>query len=85
MSDNNSSRQINTIVIGSNMILLIAYTLYLKFQTGEEFIVADAFFIFLQIILCVIFAAFNVKFRKAFLMSALLVLLIGFSTCYIGS
>jgi hypothetical protein len=43
-------------------------------------VIAEAFFIAIQIIICLITAIF--VYRKEFLLSALVILLIGFSTCW---
>jgi hypothetical protein len=72
----------NMLIIGANLIALIAYTIYFRAHgKNDEFaFIGVAFFMALQIIICLIAAIFIC--RKEFLLSALLVLLIGFSTCW---
>jgi hypothetical protein len=70
------------LVIGINLLVLIVYTLYLKveYKMDEFAIITEAFCIAVQIILCLIMAI--AIYHKEFLLSALVVLLIGFSTCW---
>ena len=69
-------------VVGINLARLAAYTIYFRWGVNEEFIIiAEAFVIFLHILLCLILAIF--AWRKEFLFSALVVLLIGFSSCWV--
>ncbi|MGF7074806.1 hypothetical protein ABIC84_002749 [Mucilaginibacter sp. 3215] len=69
-------------VVGINLAILAAYTIYFRWVVNEEFIIiAEAFVIFLHILLCLILAIFAL--RKEFLFSALVVLLIGFSSCWV--
>ncbi|WP_439697360.1 hypothetical protein ACFGVS_02855 [Mucilaginibacter sp. AW1-7] len=67
------------IIIGINLAVLAAYTIYFGVNKEELIIIGEAFFIAVQIIICLIAAIF--VYRKEFLLSALVVLLIGFSTC----
>ncbi|WP_413667191.1 hypothetical protein ACEN9X_22100 [Mucilaginibacter sp. Mucisp86] len=70
------------IVVGVNLAILAAYTIYFRWVANEELIIiAEAFVIFLHVILCLILAIFAL--RKEFLFSALVVLLIGFSSCWV--
>jgi hypothetical protein len=68
------------IVIGINLAVLAAYTIYFGVNKDSEMAIAEAFFIAIQIIICLITAIF--VYRKEFLLSALVILLIGFSTCW---
>lgn len=70
------------IVVGINLSILAAYTIYFRRIVNEELIIlAEAVVIFLHVLLCLIVAIFAL--RKEFLFSALVVLLIGFSSCWI--
>ncbi|SEN80707.1 hypothetical protein SAMN05192574_104208 [Mucilaginibacter gossypiicola] len=70
------------IVVGINLLVLVAYTIYFRWIVNEELIIlAEAVFIFLHVLLCLIVAIFAL--RKEFLFSALVVLLIGFSSCWV--
>ena len=68
------------IIIGINLVVLAAYTIYFGVNKEELIIIGEAFFIAIQIIICLIAAIF--VYRKEFLLSALVILLIGFSTCW---
>lgn len=69
-------------VVGINLAILAAYTIYFRWVVNEELIIiAEAFVIFLHVLLCLILAIFAL--RKEFLFSALVVLLIGFSSCWV--
>jgi len=67
-------------IIGINLAVLAAYTIYFGVNNDSEMVIAEAFFIAIQIIICLITAIF--VYRKEFLLSALVILLIGFSTCW---
>lgn len=70
------------IVAGINLLILMAYTVYFrKFAYEELIILAEAISIFIHVLLCLVLAIFVL--RKEFLFSALIVLLIGFSSCWI--
>jgi len=69
----------NYIVVGINLLIMVVYTAYCRHDSGEMTILSDAFFIAVQVVLCLILCIF--MFRKAFLLSAVLVLLVGFSSC----
>jgi len=61
---------------------MIAYTLYTRYEEpGELNILVNAFFIAVHIVVCLILAIFI--FRKELILSALLILLVGFSTCWL--
>jgi glucan phosphoethanolaminetransferase (alkaline phosphatase superfamily) len=68
------------IIIGVNLLILIVYTIYLRVDSNNYNFIADAFFIAIHVVLCLVIAIF-IK-PRAFLLSAGLVLLIGFATCF---
>lgn len=68
------------LIVGINLAILAAYTIFLRINKEELIVLGEALLIAAQIIICLITAIFVQ--RKAFLLSALLVLLIGFSTCF---
>ncbi len=69
-------------IVGINLVLMLIYTILFR-QTQESYPMwGAAFFMMIQIAICLITAIFFK--RKAFLLSALAVLLIGFSTCWIA-
>lgn len=81
-----------TYIAGINLLILVFYTIYLKrSDSGETIILGMAFIIAGQVILNllvgVILLSFSklANFGKACLLSALAVLLIGFSTCFMVS
>ena len=79
-------RKDNTmLIVLINTILLITYTLYIRITSNnaEDFI-GLAFVIFWHCVICLILGLFWEKFRRAFLLSSLAVILIGFSTCVIA-
>jgi hypothetical protein len=65
-------------LVGYNIIALVFYTLLCKLIGGSGFIL-DAFFIFIHVLFCIAMA-FDKKSWFWFL-GAVLVLVIGFSTC----
>jgi len=68
----------NMKIVGINLGILVVYTVFSRF-TGEGGIIIDAFFIFFHVIICIILA---IAARKwSWLLSGVLVLVIGFSTC----
>ena len=71
------------IIIGINLAVLAAYTIYNSFHRDHDgyIVIGEAFLIAIQIIICLITAIFVC--RKEFLLSALVVLLIGFSSCWV--
>jgi hypothetical protein len=82
MSGNDIRSDKKLIIVAINIIVMIAYTLYVRYgQPGELNILVNAFFIAAHIIVCLILAIFF--FRKEFVLSALIVLLVGFSTCWL--
>ena len=65
-----------------NLLLLTIYTVILSKNRSAGNILADAIFIVVHILICLILAIF--AYRKEFLLSAAAILLIGFSTCWIA-
>jgi len=68
------------IIIGINLLILIVYTIYLRVDNNNYNFITDAFFITIHVVLCLVIAIFTKP--RAFLLSAGLVLLIGFATCF---
>ena len=64
-------------IVGYNMLALVAYTLLCKLIDGG--IVIDCLLVGIQVLLCIIFAIAVKKWE--WVLSAFLVLAIGFSTC----
>ncbi len=79
----NPEKNQKIIIIGVNLAVLAAYTIYNSVHRDHDgyIVIGEAFFIAVQIIICLITAIFVC--RKEFLLSALVVLLIGFSTCWV--
>ncbi|MFI5159484.1 MAG: hypothetical protein ACHQF4_11505 [Sphingobacteriales bacterium] len=68
----------NMRVVGLNMLVMVAYTVAFRFvDSGYIF---DALIMFVHLITCISLAA--IEHKKSWALSGLLVLLIGFSTCY---
>jgi hypothetical protein len=89
MEEEKSNR--NMIVVAINLAILILYTLYVRLtNANDESIIVVAFLIALHFLLCgiigIICAAIVParKYMNGFLLSALAVVLIGFSTCYMA-
>ena len=73
---NNTGKR--TAIVGFNLLALLFYTVITKLIGGDA-IVLDMFLIFIHVLVCIILAIAN---RSWFwLLSGLLVLIIGFSTC----
>jgi hypothetical protein len=71
------------LIAGINVAVLVAYIIYFRFvDHGQYNIIGVAFLIAIQVALCLILAIFT--YHKEFLLSAALVLLIGFSTCWLA-
>jgi len=70
-------------IVGINLAVLATYTIYNSVHRDHDgyIVIGEAFLIAVQIIICLITAIF--VYRKEFLLSALVVLLIGFSTCWV--
>jgi hypothetical protein len=74
----------NMTIVAINMALLIAYTLLIRiYGGGGEGVIFLAFIIAMHFALCLLLAIIP-NLGKGFLLSALAVLLIGFSTCYVA-
>jgi hypothetical protein len=79
----NQKKDGSMLIVAINVIIMIAYTLYIRMtDSSGNGIIALGFLLFMHITLCIIISPF--KFSKGFLLSALAVLLIGFSTCYLA-
>ncbi len=81
MKEEEKDKTPQMIIAGINLLVLVAYTIYFRAQKDEFIIIGEAFLIVIQIIICLVTAIF--VYRKEFLLSAALVLLIGFSTCWV--
>lgn len=70
------------LIVGINIIIMVAYTSYTRYEMqGELNIILNAFFVGVHLSICLVLAIF--VFRREFLLSALFVLLVGFSTCWV--
>jgi predicted signal transduction protein with EAL and GGDEF domain len=69
-------------IVAINLVLMIIYTIAFRSMKDGYSILGVAFFIAIQVIICLLTAIFFKP--RAFLLSALAVLLIGFSTCWIA-
>jgi len=69
-------------IVGINLALMIIYTIVFRSMTGNYLALTAGFFMVIQIVICLLTAIFFKP--RAFLLSALAVLLIGFSTCWIA-
>jgi len=66
-------------IVGYNLLGLVCYTVLMKLGASDSFIL-DAFILFFHVLVCIIMA---ISLRSwPWLLSALLVLIVGFSTCY---
>lgn len=66
-------------IVGINILILAVYTLLCKLDSNDGGFIFDAFLIAIHVFVCIIMAI--VKRSWMWLLSALLVLGIGFSTC----
>ena len=74
----------NMIIVAINVGILIGYTIYTRMTSSDdESIIGLAFLIAGHFVLCMFLAIFP-NYTKAFLLSALAVVLIGFSTCFMA-
>ncbi|MCO5949418.1 hypothetical protein [Mucilaginibacter flavidus] len=79
MEENTQNTKI--IIVAINLTILIAYTIYFRTSsTNSLTIILEAVAIGIHVITCLLLAI--VVYRKEFLLSALVVLLIGFSSCW---
>jgi hypothetical protein len=69
-------------IVAINLALMVIYTIAFKVTGGQYSIFVVALFLAGQVIICLLTAIFFQP--RAFLLSALAVLLIGFSTCWIA-
>lgn len=90
--ENKPSGNITMYVIGINLLILILYTINLRISgRGEDVLFGMAFIIafhcIINMVVGVILLAFSKfeRYGRACLLSSLVVLLIGFSTCWIVS
>lgn len=84
MSNTDDKKKDRTmLIVAINVIIMIAYTLYIRLSDhGGDGAIVLGFLMLMHITLCILISPF--KFSKGFLLSALAVLLIGFSTCYLA-
>ena len=69
------------IIVAINLAILVAYTIYFKTSSKDSLtIIPEAFAIGFHVIACILLAI--VVYRKELLLSALVILLIGFSSCW---
>lgn len=66
-------------IVGYNLLVFAAYTVICAVTSKDGGFVFDMFFIGIQFFACIIFAIINRSW--AWVLSALMVLIIGFSTC----
>ncbi|MEO6632451.1 MAG: hypothetical protein ABIN13_12030 [Mucilaginibacter sp.] len=79
MEENTPNTKI--IVVAINLVILAGYTVYFRTSSQDSLnIIVEAFAIGFHVIGCLLIAIFI--YRKEFLLSALVVLLIGFSSCW---
>lgn len=78
-------------IIGNNLVVLIGYTIIARLTAlgsrgedtlGSAFLLA--LLISVHVIVCLSLSAINRKYTRYWLLSSLLVLLIGFSSCWIA-
>jgi hypothetical protein len=75
-------RQPQWMVVAINLAIMVAYTIYNKtLDMGADAVLGVAMLIGLHVGLCLLSAIFI--FRKEFLLSAAMVLVVGFSTCWL--
>lgn len=79
MQEDTSNTKI--IIVAINLAILIAYTIFFRTSSTDSLtIILEAIAIGIHVITCLLLAI--VVYRKEFLLSALVVLLIGFSSCW---
>ncbi|PWK78098.1 hypothetical protein LX99_01938 [Mucilaginibacter oryzae] len=70
-------------ILGFNLLALIVYTLLCKLINDVGSLMLEAFLVFSQVLICLVLSA--VRRDVVWLLSAFMVLAIGFSTCvYVG-
>ena len=77
----------NYLVVVGNLIAMVVYTILLRLDDKNEGIIAVAFLLALHIVICIVVAIvlFIYTYKRQanyWLLSSLLLLLVGFSTCY---
>lgn len=75
--ENEDNYSPNVKVIGINLIILAIYTLIFRFE--DSGIIFDAFLLAIQFIVCIFMGI--IKQKWIWVLAALVVLIIGFSTC----
>ncbi|MEZ2339166.1 hypothetical protein AB6735_26205 [Mucilaginibacter sp. RCC_168] len=78
-SEQPESQNVNMKIVGYNILALIIYTLLCRLGGNEVGLIFDAFIIVVHVFVCIIAAIINKSW--AWLLSGILVLVIGFSTC----
>ncbi|UOE46906.1 hypothetical protein MTO98_21105 [Mucilaginibacter sp. SMC90] len=66
-------------IVGYNLLVLAVYTIICAITNKDGGVIFDMFFIGIQFFACIIFAIINRSW--VWLLSAIMVLIIGFSTC----
>jgi hypothetical protein len=80
MEEEKTNQRAGFWIIGINLLVLIGYTVYFDVVDKNPYnIIGVAMLNAIQFVICLITAIF--VYRKEFLLSAGLILLIGFSTC----
>jgi predicted neutral ceramidase superfamily lipid hydrolase len=87
----NKATSKSMIIVAVNVVILFIYTILLRTSSNNsDYIIAIAFLIALHFIIsiligivCLIFKPLG-AFAKGFLLSSLVVILVGFSTCYLS-
>ncbi|MEO3403147.1 hypothetical protein AAFN85_04545 [Mucilaginibacter sp. CAU 1740] len=72
----------NLKILGFNLLALVIYTVLCKLANNISTLVIEAFLVGLQVLVCLIVAA--AQRDLVWLLSAFMVLAIGFSTCIYG-
>ena len=69
----------NMAVVAYNLLALVGYTILFKLAAEEGGFILDAFVIFIHVIFCLVMSIVNRNWL--WILSGILVLVIGFSTC----
>jgi len=81
MSDKENQKKDRTMfVVGTNLAILIGYAVWTRATGGNDGALSFGLLLIFHIVLCMIISPFI--YSKGFLLSALVILLVGFSTCY---
>jgi hypothetical protein len=78
--DNDSKPTSNMRVVGFNLLALAVYIIILSFAQGRAAPYSDALILAIHVIVCIVVAIAAQKW--VWLLSALTILVIGFSTCF---